>query len=32
MLSTELIVLFVLSIVCDVAGQIDFQFGADNLT
>ncbi|MBN9236799.1 MULTISPECIES: hypothetical protein [Phyllobacteriaceae] len=31
MLSTELIVLFVLSIVCDVAGQIAFKFGADTL-
>lgn len=31
MLSTELIVLFALSIVCDVAGQIAFKFGADAL-
>lgn len=30
-MSTELIVLFVLSIVCDVIGQIAFKFGADAL-
>ncbi|WP_144379131.1 transporter [Mesorhizobium amorphae] len=30
-MSTELIILFVLSIVCDVFGQIAFKFGADAL-
>ncbi|MCG7506713.1 EamA family transporter [Mesorhizobium retamae] len=30
-MSTELVVLFVLSVVCDVFGQIAFKFGADAL-